>query len=143
MKTAAPPYVSAPKIAHDPIDISKLTIRAITPAFTTISAFMTFNPDPPVSPLMPARLTTLELRDEYQQTGRCVKCGLKDHWIKNYSLAPHNALAGTSTSTSKRVIIAAINDNNSGGSDLGNYNGTRSKLEAKVDKIVAEQPEID
>ncbi len=64
-KTAAPPYILAPKIAHNPIDISKLTIRAIMPVFIITSAFIIFNPNPPVSPLMLARLIILELRNKY------------------------------------------------------------------------------
>ncbi len=65
MKIAAPPYILAPKIAYNPIDISKLTIRAIMPAFIIISAFIIFNPDPPVLPLMLARLIILELYNKY------------------------------------------------------------------------------
>jgi len=34
-KAAAPPYATAPKFASDPMDVSELTINAITPAVTT------------------------------------------------------------------------------------------------------------
>jgi hypothetical protein len=52
--------------------------------------------------------------------------------------------------TLKWATIAAINDNDSSiysgsnnGSDIGSYNGTRSELEAEVDRIVVECLEID
>jgi hypothetical protein len=75
-KTAAPPYVQALRIAHDPMDVSELTIGAFTTA-----------PPPPPSnppnrsilPPMPARSTTLKLRDEYRRNGKCVKCNSKDY----------------------------------------------------------------
>ena len=124
-KTAAPPYVSAPKIAdrNDPMDVSELTIGAFTTSFPL--------PEPPISPKMPARSTTLELRDEYRRTGRCVRCGSKDHWIRNCSLAPHNALAGD-----KQVTITAVNDDDSGGSE-------DEYTESEVDAMLAERPDID
>jgi len=124
------------------MDVSELIIDA----FTTPPSPL---PDPPISPKMPARLITLELRDEYRRTGRCVRCGSKDHWVKNYSLDPHIALAGTATGTStgRQVIVIAVNDDNyeDSGSDFdnGSYDGTRSELEAEVDRMVADRPEID
>ncbi len=65
MKTTTPPYILAPKIAYNPIDINELIIRAIMPAFIIISAFIIFNSNPPVSPLMLARLIILELCNKY------------------------------------------------------------------------------
>ena len=62
-KTAAPPYVQAPKIAHDPMDVSELIIGA----FTTFPYSPL--PDPLILPKMPARSTTLELRDDYEDSG--------------------------------------------------------------------------
>ncbi len=56
-------------------------------------------PDPLISPKIPARSITLELRDDYEDSG---------------------------------------SDFNN-----GSYNRTRSELEAKVDRIVANRPEID
>jgi hypothetical protein len=94
-KIAAPPYITAPKIANDPMDVSELTIGALT----SIS---------PHSPAMPARSTSKELRQLYRQTGRCVRCGSQEHHIQNCSLAPASAASG------KRVTIAAVNDNDSG-----------------------------
>jgi hypothetical protein len=54
------------------------------------------------------------------------------------------------TVTSKWATIAAVNDDDSGtysgsddGSDVGSYNGTRSELEAKVNRMVAKRLEID
>ncbi len=93
LKTATPPYIQAPKIAYNPIDISKLII----------SAFITFPysplPNPLILPKMLARSTILELRDNYEDSGS--------------------------------------NFNNS------SYNRTRSELEAKVDRIVANRLEIN
>ena len=48
-KTAAPPYQTAPKLANDPMDVSELTISALTPSLA---------PTPAIS----ARLTLKELR---------------------------------------------------------------------------------
>jgi hypothetical protein len=117
------------------MDVSKLTIGALTTSFSKTPARATSLPDPPISPKMPARLTTLELRDEYRRTGRCVRCGYKDHWIKNCSLAPHNALASTPYRTGKNGLIASSDD----GSDRSDYEYT----EAEVDAMVAERPDIN
>jgi len=48
----------------------------------------------------------------------------------------------------KRVIIAAVNDDDSGDSNdsfdlTSSYDGTRSELDAEVDRMVANRPEID
>ena len=45
--------------------------------------------------------------------------------------------------SSRWATIAAVNDNDSGtysDSDVGSYDGTRSELEAEVDKMVADCP---
>jgi hypothetical protein len=104
----------------------------------TINAFTTSNPlNRSILPPILARSTTLELRDEYRQTGRYVRYGSKDHWIRNYSLAPYIALAGTGT-----IIVIAVNDDDSGiYSDSDDENG--SEFGAAVDKIVADRPELD
>jgi hypothetical protein len=54
------------------------------------------------------------------------------------------------TITSKWATIATINDNDSSiyngsddSSDIGSYNGTRSELEAKVDRIMVKRLKID
>ena len=97
---------------------------------------------------MLARSTTLELRDEYWRNGRCIRCGSKDYWIRNYSLALYNAFAGTTFG--RQVTVVAVNDNDydnyndSDGFELSSsYDGTRSELEVKVDRMVANRPEID
>ena len=47
--------------------------------------------------------------------------------------------------SSRRTTIAAVNDDDSGtySDSDGSYDGTRSELEAKVDKMVKERPELD
>jgi hypothetical protein len=90
-KTAAPPYVTAPKIASDPMDVSELTIGALT--FDSLAA--------------PAQSTSKELRQLYRQTSRCVRCGSQEHYIKNCNLAPAN------TDSGKRATIATLNDDDS------------------------------
>jgi Retrotransposon gag protein len=98
-KAAAPPYASAPKIATDPMDVSELQFDS------TIGA-LTF--DSPTDPAVSAQSTTKELRQLYRQTGRCVRCGSQEHYIKNCNLAP------ASTASGKRVTIAAVSDDDSG-----------------------------
>jgi len=90
-KSAAPPYATAPKLASDPMDVSELTIEALT--FDT--------------PAIPAQSTSKELRQLYRQSGRCVRCGSQEHYIKNCNLAPANTASSTS---GKRVAIAALDD---------------------------------
>jgi len=138
-KTAAPPYVQAPKIAHphDPMDLNKLDL--------TIGALTTSNPPPPnrsISPSMPARSIILELYDEYRRNNRYVRYGLKDHWVRNYSLAPYIALAGdTITGKGKQVIVVAVNDEDYDDySDSDDENG--SGFGAAVDKIMIDRPEL-
>jgi hypothetical protein len=104
--------------------------------------------NPPILPKIPARSIILELRDEYRRNGRYIRYGSKDYWIRNYSLAPYNALAGTTTG--RQVTVVTVNDNDyddyndSDGFKLSSsYNGTRSELEAEVDRMVADRPEID
>ncbi|PMD26894.1 hypothetical protein NA56DRAFT_698138 [Hyaloscypha hepaticicola] len=113
------------------MDISELIIGAFTTSPSPL-------PDSPILPKMPARLITLELRDEYRRTGRCVRCGSKDHWIKNCSLDPYIALAGTG----KQVTVIGIDnddyEDSSSGFDNGSYDRTRSELEAEVDRIVTD-----
>ncbi len=94
-KTAASPYEHAPKIAHssDPMDVSELTIGAITSSFS--------------SPPSVAPSTSKEARQLYRQTGRCVRCGSQEHYIKNCNLAPANA-------ASNKTIVSAVNDDDSG-----------------------------
>jgi hypothetical protein len=98
---------------------------------------------------MPARSTTLELRDEYRQNSKYIRYRSKDYWIRNYFLALYIAFVGdgtTTTITSRRTIVTAVNDDNSGiysNSDNGfklssSYDGTRSKLETEVDRMVAD-----
>ena len=124
------------------MDISEVIIGTFT---TPLSP----SPDPPISPKMPARLITLELYNEYRRTGRCVRYGLKDYWVKNCSLDPYIILAGTATGTStgRQVIVIAVNDDNyeDSGSDFdnGSYDGTRSELEAEVNRMVTDRPELD
>jgi len=101
-KTAAPPYQTAPRIASDPMDISELTINVVTPAIGTLTS------SEPISPAMPARSTSKELRQLYRQTGRCVRCGSQDHFIKNCSLAP--ASTATGSGSGKWVTTAAIDN---------------------------------
>ena len=87
-KTAVPPYIQAPKIAHDPMDISELIIGTFT-----IFLYSPL-PDPLILPKILARSIILELHDDYKDSG---------------------------------------NDFNN-----GSYNRTRSELESKVDRIVAD-----
>jgi hypothetical protein len=83
-KIATPLYVQVPKITHDLMNLNKINI------ITTISAFMTTSPNPlslpslnlsnpSILPKIPARSTTLELRDEYKQNGKYIRCDLKDY----------------------------------------------------------------
>ena len=72
---------------------------------------------------MPARSTSKELCQYYRQTGRYIRYGSQDYFIKNYSLAP----ASTTTSSGyKWVITTAIDyysDSGSNSSDSGNSGG--------------------
>ena len=120
-KTAAPPYQTTPKLASDPMDVSELTIGALT-----------FD-----SPA-PAQSTSKELRQLYRQTGRCVRCGSQEHYIKNCNLAP----AYTTPSTSgKRVTITTVNDD-----DSGTYSDLDEDSDAdgvSVDEYFRAYPEIN
>jgi hypothetical protein len=89
-KTAAPPYATAPKLASDLIDVSELTIGALTPAVTTSIGAISLN---------------LIICLNYRQTGQCFRCGSSSHRVKDYIV---------SSSSGKRVTIAAINDDDSG-----------------------------
>jgi hypothetical protein len=80
-KTAAPPYATTPKIANDPMDVSELTIGAVTPMTTLIGATS----------------SNLIVRPNYRQSGQCFRCGSYEHQVKNCSLP--------------RVTIAAVDDN--------------------------------
>ena len=96
------------------MDVSELTINVVTPAIGALTSF-----SEPISPAMPARSTSKELRQHYRQTGRCVRCGSQDHFIKNYSLAP--ASTASSGSGCKWVTTAAIDyyDDSSDSGDSG------------------------
>jgi hypothetical protein len=135
------------------MDLNKIS------TITTISTFMTAPPNPPsppssnlsnppISPKIPARFTILELRDKYRRNSRYIRYGSKDHWIRNYSLAPYNTLTGTTPG--RQVMVVAINDNDyndyndSDDFELSSsYDGTRNELETKVDRMMADRPEID
>ena len=69
---------------------------------------------------MPARSTSKELRQHYRQTGRYVRYGSQDYFIKNYSLAPAST---TSSGSSKWVTTTAINYYSNSGSDSNNSGG--------------------
>jgi hypothetical protein len=66
-------------------------------------------------------------------------------------LAPHITLAGNTTITGKQVTVVAINNNdyndyNDSNDDFkisNSYNGTRNELEAEINIIIAECPEIN
>jgi hypothetical protein len=55
-KTAAPPYQTTPRIASDPMDVSELTIGALTSA---------------------------PVRQDYRISGQCFRCGSHGHQVKN------------------------------------------------------------
>ena len=93
------------------MDVSELTINVVTPAISTLES------SEPISPAMPARSTLKELRQHYRQTGRCVRYGSQDHFIKNYSLAPAST---ASSGSSKWVMTAAIDHYSDSGSDSDN-----------------------
>jgi len=120
---------------------------------------MTAPPNPPspssnlsnlsILPKILARSTTLELHDKYKRNDRYIRYGLKDYWIKNYFLTLYIALAGIAPG--RQVIVVTVNDNDYddyNSSDDGfelssSYDRTRNELEAEVDKMVADRPEID
>jgi hypothetical protein len=97
------------------MDVSELTINVVIPAIGTLES------SEPISLAMPARSTSKELRQYYRQTGRCVRCGSQDHFIKNYSLAP--ASTASTGSGCKWVITAAIDYYSDSGSDSGDSGG--------------------
>lgn len=104
--------------------------------------------NPPISPKILARSITLELRDEYRRNGKYIRYSSKDYWIRNYSLAPYNTLAGTTPSRQATVVTINDNDydnyNNSNDFELSSsYDGTRNELEAEMDKIMTNRPELD
>jgi hypothetical protein len=87
------------------MDVSKLTIGSITSLFSS-------------TPLV-AQLTLKETRQLYRQTGKCIRCGSQEHYIKDCKLAP--------IKTSK-ALISAVNNNDSGTySDSGAYDSNNSK----------------
>src|SRR6266536_2234234 len=81
------------------MDVSELTIGAITSSFSSL---------PSVAPS-----ASKEARQLYRQTGRCVRCGSQEHYIKNCNLAPTNAVYSTSDS-GERVTITTVNEDDSG-----------------------------
>ena len=93
-KTAAPPYQTTPKIASDPMDVSELTIGALT--------------------------SSGPVRQDYRMSGQCFRCGSHGHQVKNCIWPPE----GTSSGSGERVTIAAVNDDYSGTeSDSGDSGG--------------------
>jgi hypothetical protein len=102
-KTAAPPYATAPKLASDPMDVSELTIGALTPGTTALTPVI--NMPPGVTTQIGAISSDLIVRPNYRQTGQCFRCGSSSHRVKD--------CLKSSSSTGKRVTIAAINDDSS------------------------------
>jgi hypothetical protein len=79
-KTAAPLYVQAPRIAHDPMDVSELAISTFTTAPPNPPSPPSSNlSNLPISPKIPARSIILELRDEYKRNSKYIRYSLKDY----------------------------------------------------------------
>ena len=89
------------------MDVSGLTIGAITPAFGAFSS-----PAAPPS-LAPSRAAGHTFVKDYRGLGVCFRCGSSAHKVKNCT-----KLVSTSGSGSgKRVTIAAVNDDDYGSDD--------------------------
>jgi hypothetical protein len=98
-KTAAPPYVTAPKIASDPMDVSELPFNALTSAIGALTSFPTQSPP---------------VRKDYRQSGQCFRCGSYGHQVKNCLWPPASAV---SSGSGNRATIAAANDDSGTESD--------------------------
>jgi len=83
-KTAAPPYQTTPRIASDPIDVSELTISALTSS-------------------------PVPIRQDYRKSGQCFRCSSYGYQVKN-CLWPPVSTPGSG----ERVTITAVNDDYSG-----------------------------
>jgi hypothetical protein len=72
---------------------------------------------------MPARSTSKELRQHYRQTGKYVRYGSQDHFIKNYSLAPASTTTGSGYKWVTTAAIDYYSDSGSNSSDSGDSGG--------------------
>ena len=87
------------------MDVSELTIGALTPAVTTQIGAISSN---------------FIIRPDYRQTGQCFRCGSSSHRVKNCPI---------SSSPGKRVTMAAVNDDSSM-DDSDDYDGVGIERQA-------------
>ena len=81
LKTTTPPYATAPKLASDLIDVSKLIISTLTPGITAFIPVI--NMSPGVTIQIGAISSDLIICLDYRQTGQCFRCGSSSHRVKD------------------------------------------------------------
>jgi hypothetical protein len=71
----------------------------------------------PSSSSLRARSTSLAKHEQRRSLSTCVRCGLRGHWVRDCPLHAYKA------STSRTVIIKAVNNDNHG-RDTGSNGGS-------------------
>jgi hypothetical protein len=113
----------------DSMDIGAInTINSITPQHT-----------PPR-----ARSTSLAERERRRSLGTCVRCGSREHWVRDCPLHAYKA------STGRTVIIEAINDDDDGynssngaDSDIDSYDGSSKREQERQERLLDMEFERD